>query len=358
MRGLFCSIMLLVGAWAVSAPAQAAPAGDPGRLAVRVLLVRVPGPIWLGESRVEAGPAGLRVDGVEQGSEWWAEGEGSRRIGERDVQGRVGVYRGATGLWVVNHVPLERYVLGTLAGEIFEGWEPEMLKAQAVAVRSFALHRRREREDEAYDVVAGTRDQVYLGHWDQPGRLRDAVHATRGEVLVHSGAAILAAFHSASGGRTASAEEVWGRPVPYLVSLDVVDEEDSPDTYWRARVAGPTMVRALGALGLEVGKIREVRVAERSESGRVTRLRVEGDRGSGTVSARALRSEVGNSVLRSTLFEVFRAGDDTLFVGSGHGHGVGMSQWGGQAMASRGATYREILDVFYPGARLVRGDYP
>ena len=354
MSGLFCSVLLLAGVWSVPAPAQAAPVDDPGGFAVRVLLVQAPGSLWLGGSRVETGPAGLRVDGVDQGSEWWAEGEGSRRVGGLDVRGRVGVHRAVTGLWVVNHVPLERYVLGTLAGEIFESWEPEMLKAQAVAVRSFALHRRRERQHEAYDVVAGTSDQVYLGAWDQPSRLRDAVRATRGEVLVHSGTAILAAFHSASGGRTASAEEVWGRPVPYLISLDGVDEEDSPDTYWRARVPGPTMGRALGALGLEVGKIREVRVAGRSESGRVTGLRVDGDRGSGTVAARALRSEVGDSVLRSTLFEVFRDGDDVLFVGSGHGHGVGMSQWGGQAMAGRGATYREILDVFYPGTRLVR----
>ena len=89
------------------------------------------------------------------------------------------------------------------------------------------------------------------------------MRATRGEVLVHSGAAILAAFHSASGGRTASAEEVWGQAVPYLVSLDVVDEEDSPDTYWRARVPGPTLVRALGALGQAAAAIGETAEVER-----------------------------------------------------------------------------------------------
>ena len=46
----------------------------------------------------------------------------------------------------------------------------------------------------------------------------------------------------------------------------------------------------------------------------------------------------------------------TAFVlsGGGWGHGVGMSQWGAQAMAERGANYREILAAFYPGTRLER----
>ncbi|MDH5567882.1 MAG: stage II sporulation protein SpoIID, partial [Myxococcales bacterium] len=72
--------------------------------------------------------------------------------------------------------------------------------------------------------------------------------------------------------------------------------------------------------------------------------------------ARTLRSVLGMSVIRSTLFEIRNAGDRFIFVGSGHGHGVGMSQWGAQAMAKRGASYRDILEWFFPGTRLVRSD--
>lgn len=353
MRGLLCSSLLLAVGWWLSLPTHAVLSEDSTTPAVRVLLLETPGPLWLAGKRVESVATGLRVDGVPLGEAWWADAEGPHLLGEREVQGRVGVLRTEAGLWVLNYVPLESYVLGTLAGEIFEGWEPEMLKAQAVAVRSFALYKRRQRRHEVYDVSAGTGDQVYVGAQVASGRLLEAVRATRGQVLVHAGTPILAAFHSASGGRTASAQEVWGRALPYLISLEVLDEEESPDTYWRARLPGPTLVRALESMGLDTGEIREVRVVERGESGRATRLRVGGDRGSGTISARALRSQLGDSLLRSTLFEVFLAGNYVLFVGSGHGHGVGMSQWGGQAMASRGATYREILDVFYPGTQLV-----
>jgi len=202
-------------------------------------------------------------------------------------------------------------------------------------------------------VRAGTADQVYGGVDAETRSVRAAVAATRGEVLVFEDAPILAAFHSASGGRTASAEEVWGRPVPYLVSIPVEDEEDSPDTYWRASVAGTTLGRALAPLGLRLGTVRVVRVVERSRSGRALQLEIDGSRGSGSVRARDLRTALGASVIRSTLFEVRRSEDGFIFVGSGHGHGVGMSQWGAEAMARQGASYREILETFYPGATLV-----
>jgi stage II sporulation protein D len=103
-----------------------------------------------------------------------------------------------------------------------------------------------------------------------------------------------------------------------------------------------------------VGPVREVRVIERSRSGRAVRLRVHGADRSENLEARALRSVLGEQVIRSTLFEIRDAEAGFVFVGSGHGHGVGMSQWGGQSMAKRGAGYREILAAFYPGTELRR----
>jgi len=76
-----------------------------------------------------------------------------------------------------------------------------------------------------------------------------------------------------------------------------------------------------------------------------------------TVTGRELRSALGEQRVRSTLFEIRREAGPAggfVIVGSGHGHGVGMSQWGAQAMAKRGADYREILAAFYPGATLTR----
>ena len=46
-----------------------------------------------------------------------------------------------------------------------------------------------------------------------------------------------------------------------------------------------------------------------------------------------------------------------VLAGGGWGHGVGMSQWGAEAMARRGADYRRILASFFPGTEL-RRDVP
>jgi stage II sporulation protein D len=246
-------------------------------------------------------------------------------------------------------------VAGTLGREAYRRWHPEALRAQAVVTRTYALHERARRAGAPYDLRGDTGGQVYGGLDAESPEAVAATRATRGEWLAFAGRPILAVFHSAAGGRTASAEEVWGRPVPYLVSLDVEHEEDSPDAYWRAAFPGTTLGRALAPMGVRVGPVREVRVAERSPSGRARRLRIRGDAGEAELPARELRQALGEGVIRSTLFEVREASEGFVFVGSGHGHGVGMSQWGAQAMAVRGAGYREILATFYPGTELVEG---
>ena len=277
---------------------------------------------------------------------------GPHQVDGRRVRGSVEVLRQASGLLVVNELPLEDYVAGTLLGEVSEGFGDAVLRAQSVAIRTYALHRRATPRSPNYDVEAGTRSQVYLGLDGESRAARAAVDATRGQILTFGGEPILAAFHSAAGGRTATAAEVWGREVPYLVSVGVPGEEDSPDTYWRAPFSATELGDAFAAAGEKLGRVRDVAIAERTPSGRSALVRVRGTRATRTLSGEALRRVLGLTRLRSTLFEVRRTADGFVFVGSGNGHGVGMSQWGARALAQRGSNYKEILARFYPGARI------
>jgi len=329
---------------------------------VRVLLYRGSGPVRVGGARLEAEAGGDRVlrDGRPAGRRLaWP---GPVEVGGTGYRGRVVVAARDGELRVVNEVSVERYVEGTLLREVYPGWGAAVLRAQAVVARTYALYRRsRARARGAgWDVTAGAESQVYAGMAAEAPAARDAVAATRGQVLLWRGEPILAAYHSASGGRTASAEEVWGRPVPYLVSLPVDGEEISPETYWRIPVAAATLGRALGEQGQPVGPVVEVKVLERSPSGRVRRALLRGAGGAVELDGRELRRLAGG--LPSTRFEVraVRAGageaeEEFLFVGTGYGHGVGMSQWGAHAMARQGASYREILERFYPGTELRSG---
>jgi stage II sporulation protein D len=358
--GLALAVACLSGLGLAAGGASAVAASD--STAMRVLLYRGPGPVTIeagGHSAsFEASDEGVRRDGREVRDRWEIPARRGADVAGRRVKGELRVAvdasaKGRTpGLVVVNTVELEDYVAGVLDGEIPASWSAEALAAQAVASRSYALHQRAVHSDAAWHVSATTSHQVYADSASVHEAIRRAVEQTRGEVLTYRGQPILAAFHSASGGRTASADEVWGRPLPYLVSRDVMGEEDSPDTYWRAGLSLETFGRLLDSAGVGVGRPHSVEIVERSESGRVARLEVRGSKGQSRLSGRELRSIVGEATLRSTLFDVRPETGRVVFVGTGRGHGVGMSQWGAQALAREGRRYPEILEVFYPGTRL------
>src|SRR5436305_11997002 len=146
------------------------------------------------------------------------------------------LYRGSIQVDVVggkvraiNVVGLEQYLYGVVPSEMPFDWLPEALKAQAVVARSYALATRRTG---AFDLYPDTRSQVYLGIEHEKSSTNAAVDATAGKVVLYQGQVAKTFFFSTSGGRTASAEDVWGEPVPYLVSVPDPYDSISPYHDW------------------------------------------------------------------------------------------------------------------------------
>jgi stage II sporulation protein D len=296
----------------------------------------------------------LDVEGKGKLAEWIPQGGGPWRVGDRVVRGRIAVRAEAGRIQVLNRVGLEDYVASTVGGEMVSSWPVEALRAQAVAARTYVLHEARKQRDSDWDVRSTVQSQVYGGLSAETPATRAATRSTAGQILTYRGQPILAVFHSTAGGRTAAASEVWGEDRPYLRVVEVSDEDDAPHTYWRAEFARAELQAALEASGISVGRLESVEVVDRTGSGRVERLSLSGSRRRVSLSGRRLRDVLGDLSLRSTLFEVRTTAEGFAFVGSGYGHGVGMSQWGARAMARRGASYERILATFYPGARLER----
>lgn len=340
LAALFAVAVLLTG--------SGAEAAEPS---VRVLIGRARRSVEL------ALPSGRSIRLDARAADFTSPSAGRHRVaidGAREwaIDGRVRVQRTAGVVEVVALVPLETYVEGTVGREMPPSWQAEALRAQAVVSRTYALRAIRERAGSSFDVEATTASQVFGGAAGVTESVREAVRATRGRYLAYEGEPILAYFHSASGGRTAASEEMWGVAHAYLRSVPVADEAESPATYWRAAISRTTLRAALAKLGLDVGRIEAVRVAERWPSGRAKSVAVRGADGEKSLSGVLWREALGPNVVKSTLFELRESGDDIVLVGSGHGHGVGMSQWGARGMAARGASHRDILAAFYPGATL------
>jgi stage II sporulation protein D len=251
---------------------------------------------------------------------------------------------------VINVIPLEPYVARAAAGEVYGDWPEESLKAQVVVTRTYALHQRARHGNRPFDLEATVISQKYATG-EVPARVAQAAAKTRGQYLSYNGQPVLAAFHSSAGGRTASSHEVWGRALPYLRSVSSPDD-NSPDYFWSFEISFKDLADAIGAAGAGVGPSRTVRVMKRGESSRVQELAI----GAARLSGRELRQVLGGRAIRSALFDVRVDGDAVRFLGSGAGHGVGLSQWGAHELGMRGKSYRQILAHYFPGTSLKRLD--
>ena len=211
------------------------------------------------------------------------------------------LYRGSVQVDVVNgklrainFVNLEQYLYGVVPSEMPFTWHPEALKAQAVVARSYALATRRTG---AFDLYPDTRSQVYLGIEHEKPSTNAAVDATAGQVVLYEGEVAKTFFFSTSGGRTASAEDVWGEAVPYLVSVPDPYDTISPHHTW-----GPvayTGAQLAKRLKLK-GRVVDVQ-ATLNSSGRVKTLTVVGANGDVVVNGATVRTRLG---VRSTWFTV------------------------------------------------------
>jgi stage II sporulation protein D len=212
----------------------------------------------------------------------------------RPYRGQIQVTVTGGKLQAVNVVGLEPYLQGVVASEMPHTWAPEALKAQAVAARSYALS---HLQSGSFDLYPDTRSQVYRGVAGETPETNAAVQATAGQVVLYAGRVAKTFFFSTSGGRTMSAADAWGTPIPYLVSVSDPYDALSPYHDW-----GPYAFTAakLGKALHAQGRLVDVQV-EANDSGRAANVTAIGANGESTVTGAALRKALG---LRSTWFSV------------------------------------------------------
>ena len=197
-------------------------------------------------------------------------------------------------LRAINMVGLEQYLYGVVPSEMPFTWLPEALKAQAVVARSYALATRRTG---AFDLYPDTRSQVYLGIEHEKPSTNAAVNATAGQVVLYEGQVAKTYFFSTSGGRTASAEDAWGEPVPYLVSVPDPYDSISPHHDWGPLVfTGAKLAKVLKMKGRVVDLQPEL-----NSSSRIKVLNVIGTKSTLAVQGADLRRKLK---LQSTWFSV------------------------------------------------------
>jgi len=277
------------------------------------------------------------------------------------------------GMDVVMDVPMETYLPGVVAKELYGSWDLDTFKAQAIAARSYAVvEDDRWSERRHYDVVAGEQSQAWIGATTNPTALQ-AVRETRGMVLVHDGLVVPIYYSSACGGRPATARgAITDNPHHAIAPIATGDGpartaccESTKVATWTASIPAAKVAERLRAWGRSnwrpdvaaIESITAVAPARRNAAGRTVAFTLTTPKGDVTVGAEELRTAINAArdkatSIRSSDCTITLARGSMEFAGRGFGHGAGMCQHGAQEMARRGTGWKEILARYYPSSRV------
>lgn len=299
------------------------------------------------------------------------------------------VTRKGDGYVLVNELPIETYLRYVLPSEMPTYFSYEALKAQAVCARTFAYKQMRQNAYAEYgaNLDDSTAYQVY--HASSTYEVTDqAVRDTEGIVITKDGALIDCYYYSTSPGYSENLE-VWDARSPEYLQAENHTKEKTidlskkkafhafinrePDSYdvkspyyrWSATISADLGMDA------EYGRLEKITVNDRSASGYVLSLTITFEHGERTYGKEnEIRFALGKYVKSVTLsdgstrsvpgsvpsacFEVVSQKDGVIELkGGGFGHGIGMSQYGADAMGSEGKSWQEIIAFYYKDTELV-----
>ena len=249
-------------------------------------------------------------------------------------------------------VPLEDYIVGVLAGEMPIDFEEEAFKAQAVAARSYVLIKMKENINNDYDVVDTVQNQVYLDYvylknvWKNNyikniNKLKKVVKDTKGQYLEYNGEIAQTMYFSTSTGVTENCKEIFGNDVPYLTSVDSKCDNISPlyETYQEYNIN-----EFFQKLNLPYSNVLNISYIKRTSTGRNIKLMINNIYNASDIM------QIFN--IKSTFFNITKNNNIIKISSKGYGHGVGMSQYGAQAMALKKYKYNQILYHYYKNTKL------
>src|SRR6478735_5913304 len=301
----------------------------------------------------------------------------------------------------INTLPMEDYLKGVVGEELYWSFKTDTFKAQAVAARTYVLSLRKPLINDT------TEFQVYGGDfWDE--RIAQAVEETFGQVITYKGGIINSVYSSSNGGIIESNTNFWGTPVntysqvkddPYdpqrvwtktvrKKKIDLSDKDlKKPEEWWNKtketdtemtnRIKAKMLADELKGKDIKITSISKINYYAPDSAKRVTKgdisvkyiVKNEFDKNgnieekqwdligssAGTINYLITEGGIGNKYVTG----IDDNGTSIVIKGQGSGHGIGMSQFGADTMATQGKNYREILDFYYPTTLLVsRYDTP
>ena len=254
----------------------------------------------------------------------------------------------------VIRLTLENYIIGTVAAEMPASFEMEALKAQAVCARTYAL--KKIIDQHPYPRGANLSDDINCCQafsdisslnisQSALDRVKEAVKATRGEIILYDSRPIDALYHSCCGGKTDSS---WGNApgLNYLKAVKCGYCKDSSHYLEKHQVKNSVLAALVGGSD----KNLDIRILSTSPGGRANQISINGKK----IWASDLRQKLG---LPSQWLSFQIGRQQTEITTRGYGHGLGMCQYGANGMAKSGKSYKQILNHYYQDIEIYKLPY-
>jgi stage II sporulation protein D len=249
---------------------------------------------------------------------------------------------------------LEEYLVGVVSSEMPVTFEKEALKAQTVAARTYAMKQIENNKDKDYDVTDDINTQVYQSldelknKWqdnyeENINKIKECVNETEGEYVTYNDQIIYAFFFSTSNGKTEDNKNVFGQDLPYLKIVDSSFDENETSNFLFVKEF--TKEEFYNKLEINYSDTLTISDINKTESGRIYSLKVNNNEFKG----RTFQSKLS---LRSNDFEIKEENNKIVITTKGFGHGVGMSQYGANALAKQNKNYEEIIKYYYQGTKI------
>ena len=218
-----------------------------------------------------------------------------------------------------------------LRGQISPEHQIETIEAQAVIARSNFMRKIQEQKDTGSILREISNNVKQNGRvWKIPEVCYEtAVKNTQGQILTVDGELKLVPYHEISAGETRDGEAAFHDPqYAYLKSVDSSADKDATEYLNSTYVSEQQLPK-------------DLTISLRDKSGYVQSLMADENILEGT----AFASGMG---IASPAFSMQKLDDRMRFLSKGKGHGLGFSQYGGDALAKEGKTWQEILHIYFP----------
>ena len=227
-----------------------------------------------------------------------------------------------------------------LRGQISPEHQIETIEAQAVIARSNFMRKIQEQKDTGSILREISNNVKQNGRvWKIPEVCYEtAVKNTQGQILTVDGELKLVPYHEISAGETRDGEAAFHDPqFAYLKSVDSSADKDATEYLNSTYVSEQQLPKNLT-------------ISLRDKSGYVQSLMADENILEGT----AFASGMG---IASPAFSMQKLDDRMRFLSKGKGHGLGFSQYGGDALAKEGKTWQEILHIYFPLMEIETEDF-